>query len=436
MSSLHPSISVPTAALDRASADAAPAVRSWRVLHACEHVAPLLPAIESQSAAGMKPFIVTPSGAGHPEDFLLEPTRFTPGSLLTSWNEVRTWRRCLLDCESEARGRGFDLVHAHSFASGMAAVRNCPCVVYDVSRFVEEAASSTGVSSQTSWLGRSFRVAEQFAMTRAGVVVVHGTAIRRGALERGVAEENLFYIPDPLAEAVLEILRGPAPSSCNSKFSDEPGINFLAADFPWHGAEGPLSKELEMLLEAFAHLRAEIPSCKPRLLLPVIPELIGSLLERARALEIVNLVHPIGVTATADAFVEADVIIAGSAHLSNENGTAGRSLSAAARGLIAGRAVLAADCDANRDLSSRGRGLLWYRPDDARDLANRAAFLAANPDLRSALVASGRRMLVETRSPEAVGRAYDRAYQRAWLRRRSGGIASGTATRLEPITAV
>src|SRR5690349_17775487 len=61
--------------------------RAWRVIHACEFARDVLPVVEGQVAAGMKPYIVTPQGAGSAEVYLsrkdLEHSR--PLSLLRAW---------------------------------------------------------------------------------------------------------------------------------------------------------------------------------------------------------------------------------------------------------------------------------------------------------------------------------------------------------------
>jgi glycosyltransferase involved in cell wall biosynthesis len=101
--------------------------------------------------------------------------------------------------------------------------------------------------------------------------------------------------------------------------------------------------------------------------------------------------------------------------------------------LVHGRALLAADAPAHRDLSPEGRGLLWFRPGDPRDLAHRAIFLARNPDMRRVLGDSGRRMLLATRAPAALAQQYDSIYKHAWTRRRSTGLQPPFS--LQPMTA-
>src|SRR3982075_4229823 len=142
----------------------------WRVIHACEYAHDVLPVVEGQVAVGMRPFIVTPQGAGTAELYLSGGNQDQPRSLslLRSWQDVRNWRKSLLDCAPETTS---DLIHAHCFAAGMAAVRSCSCVVYDLGACIEEMALSAGLCESGSWMGRSFRVAEQFVLSRAAAVI-------------------------------------------------------------------------------------------------------------------------------------------------------------------------------------------------------------------------------------------------------------------------
>lgn len=171
--------------------------KAWRVVHACEYARDVLPVMEGQIAAGMRPFIVTPQGAGSAELYLsgqrIEQPRAL--SLLRSWQDVRNWRKSILECDPE---NSADLVHAHSFAAGMAAVRSVSCVVYDLGACIEELAIAARLIEQGSWMGRSFRVAEQFVLSRAAAVIVHSANMKQAALERGAWPENVFLIPDPL----------------------------------------------------------------------------------------------------------------------------------------------------------------------------------------------------------------------------------------------
>ncbi|HMC29750.1 MAG TPA: glycosyltransferase, partial [Candidatus Angelobacter sp.] len=167
------------------------------MIHACEYARDVLPVVEGQIEAGMRPFIVTPEGAGTAELYLAGKGNEQPRllSLLRSWQDVRNWRKSLLDCNPEISS---DVVHTHCFAAGMAGVRSVSCVVYDLRACIEEMAISAHLCEPGSWMGRSFRVAEQFVLSRAAAVIVHSEGMKQAAVERGAPPENIFVVPDPI----------------------------------------------------------------------------------------------------------------------------------------------------------------------------------------------------------------------------------------------
>ena len=168
------------------------AVHPWNVVHACTQARDILPLLDVQVSAGMRPFLVTPHGSGTPDLYLrAAEENANSASLLTAWNDVRQWRRSLLAADP---GQSAEIVHAHSFSSGMAAVRNFNAVVYDLHGCVEELAMGAGQCEAGSWLARSFRVAEQFILARAGAIVTHTSVMREAVLERGAPRENVFVV--------------------------------------------------------------------------------------------------------------------------------------------------------------------------------------------------------------------------------------------------
>jgi hypothetical protein len=176
------------------------ALHPWNVVHACTQVRDILPLLDVQVSAGMRPFLVTPHGSGTPDLYLrAAEDSAKPASLLTAWNDVRQWRRSLMEADP---GQSAEVVHAHSFSSGMAAVRNFSAVVYDLHGCVEELAMGAGQCESGSWLARSFRVAEQFILARAAAVITHTSVMRDAVLERGAPRENVFVVllPDHWGE--------------------------------------------------------------------------------------------------------------------------------------------------------------------------------------------------------------------------------------------
>ncbi|HKD79373.1 MAG TPA: glycosyltransferase [Candidatus Angelobacter sp.] len=400
--------------------------RAWRVIHACEYARDVLPVVEGQVSAGMRPFIVTPNDAGTAELYLagrqLEGQRSL--SLLRSWQDVRHWRKSLLDCAPEVSS---DLVHAHSFAAGMAAVRSCPCVVYDLGACIEEMAISAHLCEPGSWMGRSFRVAEQFVLSRAAAVIVHSQGMKEAALERGAPAENTFLIPDPLGGEEepplfpdIDFLARRYGLAANT-------VSFFVPQFVQDGGS-QLSEAAVPVLEGFALASNELPQFK--LLLEAPESARRAINEHAGRLGItahVALVHQLDAPATLQC---AHVVIAlgetpadlVAARLPND---------VCLKCLWQGKTLLAADVPRNRDATPDGRGCLWFEADNPRDLGYRMAFLGRKPEFRAALGVAGRMYAFETRNHAAIGKLYDEVYRYAASRKKTNG-AGPTLVNMEP----
>jgi len=390
------------------------------VIHACEYARDVLPVVEGQIAVGMRPFIVTPSGAGSAELYLAGRTQEPPPalSLLRSWQDVRNWRKSILECDPETTA---DLVHAHSFSSGMAAVRGVNCVVYDLHGCIEELAISAHQCESGSWMARSFRVAEQFILSRTAAVIVHSLAMKDAVRDRGTTPENIFLIPDPLPFDDDDRPSLPVPL----------GLDLLAQRFglqPEHVATlvpntiAELTPAVIEVMEAFASASFEAPEL--RLLLPVAEESRGAVAEMATKFQIEER------TVLSD---PADVLaLMQAAHVIVLNGEPPHDLVEqrkpnpfAVRALYHGRALLAADVPCNRDASPEGRGCLWFERGNVRDLGHRIAFLARHPEFRIALGDAGRSFLLDTRNLATLGEKYKEAYRHAATRRRPNGTGQG-----------
>ncbi|MGC2696843.1 MAG: glycosyltransferase [Candidatus Angelobacter sp.] len=389
-------------------------ITRWRVIHACEYARDVLPLLEGQVAAGMQPFIVTPQGAGTAELYLSGDCQEQPRSLslLRSWQDVRNWRKSLLDCAPETTS---DIVHAHCFAAGMAAVRSCSCVVYDLSACIEEMAISAQLCEPGSWMGRSFRVAEQFVLSRAAAVVVHSQGMKEAALERGAPPESTFLIPDPI-DNEEESPAFPDTDFLVHRFDLPPdAVAFYVPQFLPEGAE-QLSPEAMSAMEGFALASNELPQFK--LLLEAPESARKAINEHAGRLGIsahVALVHQLDAPQTMQS---AHVIIALGerpidpvvARLPSE---------VCVKSLWLGKSLLAADVPRNRDVTPEGRGCLWFEAGNARDLGYRMAYLGRKPEFRTALGAAGRMYIFETRNNGAVGEKYEEAYRHAASRKKS-----------------
>lgn len=404
--------------------------RAWRVIHACEYVRDVLPVLEGQVAAGMRPYIVTPAGEGSAELFLSGRAQEQPRSLslLRSWQDVRNWRKSLLDCFPETAA---DIVHAHSFSAGMAAVRNIGGVVYDLHECIEELAISAGQCEAGSWMARSFRVAEQFVLTRAAAVIVHSLGMQEAAQERGALSESIFLIPEPLSlEENFPPADSVAPDFLQQRFGLSSGaVTFLFPEFAMAGTVDLQAGHI-MLLESMALVTAENPQFCLLLQGVESEDLRNSVMLCASRLGIREKVFFVAPGDSAAAWQIADVIIAGGNPPANAT-MARHPNGICLRALSYGKTLLAADTPRNRDTSPEGRGCLWFEHDNPRDLAFRLAFLGRNPVFRMALAASGRAHLLETRNSTAIGERYHDAYRYAFSRKKFTGPGTGMAS-LQP----
>jgi hypothetical protein len=390
----------------------------WRVIHACEYARDVLPVVEGQVAVGMRPFIVTPQGAGTAELYLSGGNQEQPRSLslLRSWQDVRNWRKSLLDCAPETTS---DMVHAHCFAAGMAAVRSCSCVVYDLGACIEEMAISAGLCESGSWMGRSFRVAEQFILSRAAAVIVHSLGLKEAALERGAPPDAIFLVPDPISEDNEPAALSQDFDFLTRRFGFAPeSVSFFVPLFA-HDAQEQLSPAAVSVLEGFALACNELPQFN--LLLEAPESARRTINEHASRLGIsqhIALVHQIDVPETMQS---AHVVIA-MGELPADPVAAREPNETCMKSLWQGKTLLAADVPRNRDASPEGRGCLWFEADNARDLGYRMAFVGRNQEFRAALGAAGRMFIYETRNSSAIGQKYDEAYRFAASRRKTNSV--------------
>ena len=389
----------------------------WIVIHACELARDVLPLLEGQLAAGMRPSLLTPTGAVATTAFLEspKPESLSSISLLHTWNHVREWRSLMNESAAESSS---EILHAHSFSSGMAAVRASSCVVYQLKQPAEKMAAAAGHCHENSWIARSFRVAEQFVLTRAAAVVVHDHAQRLACLERGVNAGNTFLIPEPIEHNLLESnperqwLIESSRAGSETVFLLVPGLP--APD--WESRDA-LSRWMRVL----CNVRRE--HADVRLVILADAPAKDAIYEMASACNLTPWICVLPSIMRDRALASADIVICDREHTTDE---------IALKALAHGRALLASDVEAHRDITPDGRGCLWFRSGEVNDIAQRAGFLAGNPQFRRALAAAGREHCLATRSAEAVGAQYDAVYRSAFSKRK-GRDANTPAPRFIPL---
>ncbi len=362
--------------------------KSWHVLHACETAEAALPIVDAESAVGMNPQLLSRASwtlGGKPNSL----------SLLNAWHDIRDWRHALNEAEAMTSAQ---LVHAHSFTSAMAAVRGSLPTVYDFAATMEEPAPHAVHVNNGPWLVRSLRVAEQFALSRAGAVVTHATGMKKLAHGRGAPPEHTFIVPEPIAGV------GPATDRV---WALDHALD-LGYDIVLYALPNP--KGAEKLLQAFAAIAVELE--RAVLVLEWNDSERDQFVKLARDLEIADRIRCITAVERSQGMACADVVIA------PETGDAGaRANTGMLQAMAIGKAVVAADAPENRECSNDGRGCVWFKPGDNVDLIQRATFIARNADFCRSLGENGRLHLAYTRAPEIIGRQYDEIYRYAQSRR-------------------
>ena len=387
------------------------------VIHACEFARDVLPILEGQLAAGMRPSLLTPSGVMATTTFIEapKPESLTPVALLHTWNHVREWRRLMNESAAETSS---EILHAHSFSAGMAAVRASSCVVYQLKQPVEKIAAAAGHCHENSWLARSFRVAEQFVLTRAAAVVVHDHTQRLACLERGVNPANTFLIPEPIQHNLLE--SAPERRWLIERAGGGPETVFLLVPgLP--AAEWERRDAISRWMRVLCNVRREHADVRLVLLAEELAQ--DAVYEMASACNLAGWISVLPSALRDRALASADIVICDREHTIDE---------IALKALAQGRALLASDVEAHREITPDGRGCLWFRPGEVSDIAQRASFLACNPPFRRALAAAGRDHCLATRSTEAVGAQYDAVYRSASSKRK-GRDTNTPAPRFIPL---
>ena len=277
-------------------------------------------------------------------------------------------------------------------------------------------------------MGRSFRVAEQFVLSRASAVVVHSNLMKHAAIERSAPADDVFVIPDPLPE-IEDPGIGLRPTNfLLQRFGF--ALDIIAVYLPELVANGAkeIPADAMAVLRSFSVAVAELPELRLVTIAPA--ESRPKLRALANSLGINEKICLAEAPEHAALMQSAHVVIA-SGDVPKDPVLARQPNQLALEALQNGAALLAADVPRNREASPHGQGCLWFDPVNVPDLSARIAFLGYHADFRHELGASGRRFILETRSSTAVGKKHAEVYRHAAARRRSTGIGPGMAS-LQP----
>ena len=155
-----------------------------------EYARDVLPLVEGQVAAGMRPFIVTPQGAGTAELYLSGSRQEQPERFLSS-APGRTCATGAISARSRS-GDNFRYCARTLFHGGHGRRTQLFLRGLRLSACIEEMAVAAELCEPGSWMGRSFRVAEQFVLSRAAAAVSPFPGNERGRIGAGRATGKHF----------------------------------------------------------------------------------------------------------------------------------------------------------------------------------------------------------------------------------------------------
>ncbi|MCP5156285.1 MAG: glycosyltransferase [Ectothiorhodospiraceae bacterium] len=276
--------------------------------------------------------------------------------------------------------------------------------VYELRGLWEDTLVSKGVVGEQSERYRYFRALEDECLQAADAVVTLSQTLRESLVERGIAPEKIFVVPNGVDTEVFarRDARDPALVAALG-LGPGPVFGYVSSLAPYEG--------LDVLLRAFVEIRRAVPTA--RLLV------VGDGEERTR-LERLSLSLGIADATTftgrvphdrvPDHYSVIDVfVVPRLPHRVCELVPPLKPCEA----MATGRAMLMSDVRALRELVEEGRTGMLFRAGDADDLARAGIALASDPALRAALGAGAAEWVRANRRWADLVPVYHQAYAHA-----------------------
>jgi glycogen(starch) synthase len=300
------------------------------------------------------------------------------------------------------------LIHAHSPVlcglPGLSVARRAGVpFVYEVRDLWENASVDKGKFRPNSARYRVARAMETYLVRRADVVTAICEGLARELVARGVPPERVFLTPNGV-DADRFLPRPPDATLAQSlglwDETPRPVIAYIGSFSHYEG--------LDCLLRALPAIREGVPDV--RLLLVGDGEARSGLQQLARELRVEGCVRFTGRVPheTAQAcYSLADLLVYPRVRT---NTTMLTTPLKPLEAMAMGKAVLASNLPAMREIVRDGESGILFRAGDVKDLVTRATRLLGNPALRAALGELGRRYVLRERDWQRVGRTYAELY--------------------------
>lgn len=301
-----------------------------------------------------------------------------------------------------------DVVHAHSpCLNGLAALGLGTPLVYELRSSWEDAAVSSGTTTEGSLRHRASRALETHVLRRADAVTTICEGLREEILRRGIDSRRVTVIPNGVDPDALAA-RHASGTGVRARFGlqDKYVLGFIGSFFAWEGLV-LLVEALPKILGSRADVRVLLAGAGPDA--PRVRAAVARLGLEPYVVFAGSVPHD-EVGATYDAL---DMVIYPRTPMRlTEMVTPLKPLEAMALGKV----IVASDVGGHRELISDGLTGVLFRAGDANALAAAVLAVAGDSSLRKALAASGPRFVREHRAWSSVVRRYEPVYRRVMRR--------------------
>lgn len=400
-----------------------------KALHVLDHFAPISSGYTFRSRSilenqrkvlGVTPVVVTSPRQGptpHEEEDLdgvrVYRTRTLRAqaalSILDSLRDMKRLRDRLLEV---ARKEKPDVIHAHSPvlnawpAIAVGRQLSLP-VVYEIRAFWEDAAVLHGTTHAGSLRYRATRLLETQACRRADVVVTICEGLREALLERRIAREKIFVLPNGVDVDRFEPLAPSRDLQEQMGLQGKQVIGFIGSLYRYEG--------LHHLVDAMSKLAPRYPDLRCLIVGGGFEREEAELREQAERLSIADRVLVTGRVPHAEVnryYSIIDVLVYPRVRSRLlELVTPLKILEA----LAMEKAVVGSDVGGIREIIRDGAEGLLFRADDADDLARVLASLLDQPRDMRRLGVNGRRHMQENRSWDRLIENHRAAYRHLGL---------------------
>ncbi len=393
------------------------------ILHVLDHSVPLFSGysfrsrsiIHAQRALGLKPVVLTSPKHLCVGDIMeeIEGIRYHRTASLASARmgavpfvgEVRLMLSMSRRIEKVARQEKIDVIHSHSpLLNGLPALwvarRLKIPLVYEARAFWEDAAVDHGTFAEGSLRYRVSRELETFLFKHTNQTVTICEGMRQELQKRGVAIESVSVVPNGVNIDEFQPMERRETLAESIGLKGGPVFGFIGSFYRYEG--------LQLLVEAFPKIRAEIPNA--RLLLVGGGEEEGILNRMTQSQSGVHFTGRIPHQKISDYYSLIDIFVCPRLHMRlTELVTPLKPLESMAMKKV----VLASDVGGHKELIDNGKTGWLFAAESADDLVRQSVRLVKDPSLCAKLGEAGRRFVAGERSWKKLSRQYLHVYNAA-----------------------